>query len=110
MGINPTRIAAIATAIGFGLTMAGGALLTVWLPVGITPLIGSTYAPISFVIVVLGGPGKMWGSLLGGLTLWVLIDVLPAFGISTSIAVAGALPIPIPFPPFGRAGNPPIGS
>src|SRR5437667_3534038 len=59
MRINPTRIAAIATAIGFALTMAGGALLTVWPPVGITPLIGATYSPISFVIVLLGGPGTM---------------------------------------------------
>ena len=104
MGINPTRIAAIATAIGFGLTMAGGALLTVWLPVGITPLIGSTYAPISFVIVVLGGPGKMWGSLLGGLTLGILIDVLPAFGISASIAVAVAFLVLIPVLLFAREG------
>jgi len=104
MGINPTRIAAIATAIGFALTMAGGALLTVWLPVGITPLIGATYAPISFVIVVLGGPGKMWGSLLGGLTLGILIDVLPAFGISASIAVAVAFLILIPVLLFAREG------
>ena len=104
MGINPARIAAIATAIGFALTMAGGALLTVWLPVGITPLIGATYAPISFVIVVLGGPGKMWGSLLGGLTLGILIDVLPAFGISTSIAVAVAFLILIPVLLFAREG------
>ncbi|TLZ92933.1 MAG: branched-chain amino acid ABC transporter permease [Methanobacteriota archaeon] len=104
MGINPARIAAIATAIGFALTMAGGALLTVWLPVGITPLIGATYAPISFVIVVLGGPGKMWGSLLGGLTLGILIDVLPAFGISASIAVAVAFLVLIPVLLFAREG------
>jgi branched-chain amino acid transport system permease protein len=104
MGINPTRIAAIATAIGFGLTMAGGALLMVSLPAGITPLLGATYAPISFVIVVLGGPGKMWGSLIGGLTLGILIDVLPAFGISASLATAVAFLALIPVLLFAREG------
>lgn len=100
MGINPTTVSALGTALGFAVTMAGGALLTVWLPVGIFPLMGLLYAPISFVIVVLGGPGKMWGSLVGGLILGVTISVLPVFlppsiGLSISIAVALLLLIPI---------------
>src|SRR5439155_1583017 len=52
MGVNPTSVAAIATGIGFAMTMAGGAFLTVYLRAGITPFVGLTYAPISFVIVV----------------------------------------------------------
>ncbi len=100
MGINPTKVAAVGTAIGFAVTMAGGALLTVWLPVGIFPLMGALYAPISFVIVVLGGPGKMWGSLAGGLVLGVTISVLPTFlppssGLSVATAVAMLLLIPV---------------
>ncbi len=100
MGINPTRAAAVGTAIGFAVTMAGGALLTVWLPVGIFPLMGALWAPISFVIVVLGGPGKMWGSLVGGLILGVTISVLPTFlppsiGLSVSTAVAMLILIPV---------------
>jgi branched-subunit amino acid ABC-type transport system permease component len=74
------------------------------LPAGITPLLGATYAPISFVIVVLGGPGKMWGSLIGGLTLGILIDVLPAFGISASLATAVAFLALIPVLLFAREG------
>ncbi len=100
MGINPTTVSALGTALGFAVTMAGGALLTAWLPVGIFPLMGTLYAPISFVIVVLGGPGKMWGSLVGGLILGVTISVLPVFlppsvGAPLAIAVAVLLLIPV---------------
>jgi branched-chain amino acid transport system permease protein len=96
VGINPTITAAVGTALGFGITMAGGALLTVWLPTGIYPAMGNLYAPISFVIVVLGGPGKMWGSLVGGLTLGVIIDVGQLFVGSLSLAYAIAFLILIP--------------
>jgi branched-chain amino acid transport system permease protein len=90
MGINPTFVAAIGIALGFSVTMAGGALLTVWLPIGIDPALGSLYAPISFVIVVLGGPGKMWGSLVGGLTMGLIINVGQLF-LGGSIALATAV-------------------
>ena len=95
MGVNPTTVAALATGLGFAMTMAGGALLTVYLRVGIRPDIGHLYAPISFVIVVLGGPGKMWGSLVGGITVGVLIDVLQVF-IPTEFAYAAAFLLVIP--------------
>src|SRR5437870_11442636 len=88
VGINPTFTAAVGTALGFCITMAGGALLTVWLPTGIFPAMGNLYAPISFVIVVLGGPGKMWGSLVGGLTLGVIINVGQLFVGSIALATA----------------------
>jgi len=39
---------------------------------------------------------------------WILIDVLPAFGISTSIAVAVAFLILIPVPPACPRGNAPM--
>jgi len=80
-------------------TMAGGALLTVWLPTGIDPTrIGILYAPISFVIVVLGGPGKMWGSLVGGLTIGLIINVGQLFlggniALATAVAVLTLIPI-----------------
>lgn len=80
MGVNPVTIAALATALGLSMAMVGGALLTVWIPTGIQPEMGHLYGPTCFVIVVLGGPGRMWGSLFGGLTLGIIIDVLPALG------------------------------
>jgi len=100
VGINPTFVAAVATALGLSAAMLGGALLTVWLPTGINPLMGQTFAPICFVIVVLGGPGKMWGSLVGGLVLGVIINVVPAFaepsvGASLALAIAFLVLIPV---------------
>src|SRR5213079_912035 len=93
MGINPTVVAAVGIGMGFSVTMAGGALLTVWLPTGIDPTkIGILYAPISFVIVVLGGPGKMWGSLVGGLTIGLIINVGQLF-LGGSIALATAVAV-----------------
>src|SRR2546422_6278118 len=95
-GANPAKAASVAAALRFAVTMAGGALLTVWVPVGINPLMGALYAPISFVIVVLGGPGKMWGSLVGGISLAVIIDVGQAFvGTSLATAIAFLTLIPI---------------
>lgn len=95
MGVNPTFVAAFATGLGFAITMAGGALLTVWLPTGINPTLGALYAPLCFFIVVLGGPGKMLGSIAGGITEGILIDVLQAF-IPVSLAYAIALLVLIP--------------
>ena len=103
MGVNPTMVAAVATGLGFAMTMAGGALLTVWLHVGIDPYLGQIYAPISFVIVALGGAGKMWGSLVGGLTLGILLDVLPAF-VPSDIAYAIAFLVIIPVLVFTPEG------
>ena len=96
MGINPTAVAAIGTGLAFAVTMAGGAFLTTLFPTGINPYMGALYAPISYVIVVLGGPGRMWGSLVGGVTLGIVIDVGQIFlGVEIAYAVAFLLLIPV---------------
>lgn len=96
MGINPTVVAAIGTGIGLGVTMAGGAFLTALFPTGIFPYMGHLYAPISYIIVVLGGPGRMWGSLVGGLTIGILIDVVQIFlGLPIAYAIAFLTLIPV---------------
>jgi branched-chain amino acid transport system permease protein len=103
IGANPTKIAAIATSIGIALTMLSGSLLTVWIPVGINPYMGSLYAPISFVIIVMGGKGKMWGSLIGGLIMGVIIDTAQIF-IPPSLAYAIAFLILIPILLISKEG------
>jgi branched-chain amino acid transport system permease protein len=96
MGINPTAVAAIGIGVGFAVTMAGGAFLTTLFPTGINPYMGHLYAPISYVIVVLGGPGRMWGSLVGGLTLGIMLDVGQIFlGVPIAYAVAFLTLIPV---------------
>lgn len=104
MGVNPITVAAIATALGFSITMAGGALLTVWIPSGINPEMGHIYAPISFVIVVLGGPGRMWGSLAGGLAVAIIIDVGQAL-VDPPIAYAAAYLLLVPVLLISRLGS-----
>jgi len=104
MGVNPVTVAAFATALGFSITMAGGALLTVWIPTGINPEMGHIYAPISFVIVVLGGPGRMWGSLAGGLAVGIIIDVGQAF-VDPPIAYAAAFLLLVPVLLISRVGS-----
>jgi len=94
-GINPTFVSAFGTSLGFAATMAGGAFLTVLFPTGINPYMGALYAPICYIIVVLGGPGKMWGSLVGGLTLGVILHVGQVF-LDPSIAAAIAFLTLIP--------------
>lgn len=103
VGANPAKVASLATALGFAITMAGGALLTVFVSVGINPLMGTLYAPISFVIVVMGGPGKMWGSLVGGLTMGVVFDVLQAV-TTPQVAFATAFLLLIPVLVFRPEG------
>jgi len=76
----------------------------VWIPTGINPEMGHLYAPISFVIVVLGGPGRMWGSLLGGLAVGIIIDVGQAF-VDPPIAYAAAFLLLVPVLLISRVGS-----
>src|SRR2546428_2719734 len=91
-GINPTFVAAVATALGLSATMLGGALLTVWLPSGINPLMGQTFAPICFVTAAPAAPGKMWGASVGGLAPGAIIKLFPPF-FGPSVGPPLALPI-----------------
>src|SRR3989475_1379316 len=96
MGINPTFVAAVGTALGFSVTMAGGAPLPGWLPVGINPGMGALYSPTSFVIVGAGGPGEMWGGLArGGFLALVIFVGAGVVGTSLATAIAFLTLIPI---------------
>lgn len=105
-GINPTTVASFATALGITLAFVGGGLLTAWLPVGINPLMGQLYVLFCFVIVVIGGPGKMWGSLVGGVIIGIALDVfqvlLPS-SMATGLAFLVLIPILL-FRPEGLLG------
>lgn len=95
MGINPTRVVSLATALGVSLAMAGGALVTAYEPGGITPFFGDFYTFLSFVVVVLGGKGKMLGCFVGGLVIGVVENLGQAF-VPVNIAQAAAFLILIP--------------
>lgn len=95
MGINPIGIVSLATAIGIGLAMMGGALITVYASGGINPYFGDYYAFVCFVIIVLGGKGKMVGTFVGALIIGVVTDVAQLF-VPLNVAQAIAFLILIP--------------
>ena len=65
-GINVGRIYALSFAIGIGLTVASGVLVTLFVPVGINPYMGGEYTLKAFVIAVLGGLTSPWGAFYAG--------------------------------------------
>ncbi len=65
-GINVEGIYALSFAIGVGLTVSGGTLLTLFIPVGINPYMGGIYTLKAFVIAVLGGLVSPWGAFYAG--------------------------------------------
>ncbi len=65
-GVNVEGIYALSFAIGIGLTVLGGTLLTLFIPVGINPYMGGIYTLKAFVIAVLGGLISPWGAFYAG--------------------------------------------
>ncbi len=66
-GVNVDRIFALSFAIGIGLTVMSGVLLTMFIPVGINPYMGEVYTLKAFVIAVLGGLTSPYGAFYAGL-------------------------------------------
>jgi len=79
-GINTRRLNMLSFGLGCGLAAAAGVILSPVFPV--TPSAGVPIALTSFVCVVLGGMGSMWGCVAGGLVLG-LVENLGAAFIST---------------------------
>jgi len=65
LGISTRRVDAITFAIGSGVAGVAGCALTLIGPIG--PSIGTYYIVDAFMVVVLGGVGKLIGSVLGAL-------------------------------------------
>lgn len=66
-GVNVRWIYALAFALGIGLTVMSGVLLTMFISVGINPYMGETYTLKAFVIAVLGGLTSPYGAFFAGL-------------------------------------------
>jgi len=84
-GINTTFVLAIAFGLGVAFASVSGALIATLYP--FTVLSGSVYELKSFVICVLGGLGNPAGSIMGGLILGLLENIL-------------TLKIPVDYMPF----------
>ena len=69
MGIDTNRIDALAFGLGSGIAgMAGVALSQID---NVSPNLGQSYIIDSFMVVVFGGVGNLWGTLVGAFTLGV---------------------------------------
>ncbi|MGP1677655.1 MAG: branched-chain amino acid ABC transporter permease [Burkholderiales bacterium] len=73
MGVNPSRIYLITSAVGGGLAGLAACLLV--LQYDVHPAIGLTFGPITFMICVLGGLGNMLGGFIAAFIFAQLISI-----------------------------------
>src|ERR1700721_2913315 len=77
MGISTSRVDMLAFGLGSGVAgIAGVALSQID---NVSPNLGQGYIIDSFMVVVFGGVGNLWGTLLGALTLGVANKLLEPF-------------------------------
>jgi urea transport system permease protein len=111
MGIRSEWVDAITFGLGSGIAGIAGVALSQLTNVG--PNLGQNYIIDSFLVVVFGGVGNLWGSLTGGMSMGVVDELLePYYGaVLAKIFVLVALILFIQirprglFPPTGRASE-----
>ena len=73
VGINTGFVYYISFSVAFAMAGLAGCLLSMFYE--ITPFMGLPYTIIAFVVIVLGGLGNIFGSLIGGFLLGLLETV-----------------------------------
>ncbi len=77
MGIRTSRVDALTFGLGSGIAgMAGVALSQID---NVSPNLGQSYIIDSFLIVVFGGVGNLWGTLVGAMTLGIANKLLEPY-------------------------------
>ena len=77
MGIRTGRVDAMTFAVGSGIAGTAGVALS---QIGnVSPNLGQIYIVDSFMVVVFGGVGSLWGTLLGAGTLGIVNKLLEPF-------------------------------
>ena len=84
MGINPDRINMLTFGLGSGI--AGIAGVAIGLYAKVTSELGSDYIVQSFMTVVVGGVGNIWGTLLGATMIGFLQKGIEWFNPSNTLA------------------------
>ncbi|WP_299284009.1 urea ABC transporter permease subunit UrtB [uncultured Tateyamaria sp.] len=84
MGINPDRINMLT--FGFGSGIAGIAGVAIGLYAKVTSEMGADYIVQSFMTVVVGGVGNIWGTLLGAAMVGTLQKVIEWLNPSNTLA------------------------
>jgi urea transport system permease protein len=111
MGIRSERVDAMTFGLGAGIAGVAGVALSQLTNVG--PNLGQSYIIDSFMVVVFGGVGNLWGTLIGGMSLGMVNKLLEPYAgaVLGKIAVLVALILFIQrrprglFPQTGRAAE-----
>jgi urea transport system permease protein len=111
MGIRSSWVDALTFGLGSGIAGVAGVALSQLTNVG--PNLGQAYIIDSFMVVVFGGVGNLWGALIGGMSMGIVNQLLePYWGaVLAKILVLVALILFIQrrprglFPPTGRAAE-----
>ncbi|GHB23600.1 urea ABC transporter permease subunit UrtB [Salinicola rhizosphaerae] len=74
MGVRATRVDMLTFGLGAGVAGLAGVALSQLTNVG--PNLGQSYIVDSFLVVVFGGVGNLWGTLVAGMSLGVINQVL----------------------------------
>ncbi len=74
-GVNPVRIKLLTAIISTAIAVSSGVLYLVYVG-SLTPTTESIVAPLSFVIVVLGGLGSIMGTYIGGVILGLIYQII----------------------------------
>ncbi|MDR0747893.1 MAG: urea ABC transporter permease subunit UrtB [Helicobacteraceae bacterium] len=77
MGVNTAFVDSLTFGVGSGIAGVAGVALSQLTNVG--PNLGQAYIVDSFMVVVFGGVGNLWGTLLGAFTLGELNKILEPF-------------------------------
>jgi urea transport system permease protein len=111
MGIRTEWVDAMTFGLGSGIAGVAGVALSQLTNVG--PNLGQSYIIDSFMVVVFGGVGNLWGSLIGGMSMGLVNKVLEPYAgaVLAKILVLVGLILFIQtrprglFPQAGRAGE-----
>jgi urea transport system permease protein len=111
MGIRTEWVDAMTFGLGSGVAGIAGVALSQLTNVG--PNLGQSYIIDSFMVVVFGGVGNLWGTLIGGMSLGIVNKVLEPYAgaVLGNIFVLVALILFIQrrprglFPEVGRAAE-----
>lgn len=83
LGINLGRLRAVVFALGVALAaLAGVVMAPIW---GIRPQVGVDAVVPAFLVIVLGGVGSLWGAVLAGLMVGMVVGLSGAFASEWSM-------------------------
>jgi urea transport system permease protein len=111
MGIRSEWVDALTFGLGSGIAGIAGVALSQL--TNVNPSLGQSYIIDSFMVVVFGGVGNLWGAMMGGMSMGIVNEILEPYAgaVLAKIFVLVALIVFIQrrprglFPPTGRASE-----